>query len=311
MNKYFLLLLVCALNLRFSFAQRLDPFILNEVLCNYYKNCKSYSKSIVYAKKLISLKKQIANRYVNLMEIELLNGDTSSAFKSLNKGINYGLSHQFYQREFYNFKGTKYYDKLIKIDQKNQKSKSSKFYKKYADQKSIKLVEVLFERDQLARSFYLLFEEKDSMYLNKTINYTDSINMDELINHIKLNGFINTNEIISEGHLEIVLLHLLRYKNSFLDSTIKVNCKLRNLSPSLYTFYKDQEEYNNNISVYGTNVYGNTAMPIKNISEVDKLREEIGYPSLYEESLMFNLKLPENYKANNLIIKQYQKILSK
>jgi hypothetical protein len=139
---------------------------------------------------------------------------------------------------------------------------------------------------------------------------TDSSNLDTLRKFIKTFGFIADTEISSACHFEILLLHLLRSHDPFLDSCVKANCLKGIIYPDIYCFYKDQEAASKKETVYGTFNGSEETYPIKDPQQTDRLRKEIGYPTLYESFLRNpNRKLPDNYKPDPELVKLYAPIL--
>lgn len=138
----------------------------------------------------------------------------------------------------------------------------------------------------------------------------DKLNLLRVIELIRKNGFLKYSETGGKiGIYNNVLFHSFSSCNRdqsiiwtyyFLDSLLLSNVLVGKYPSSLYAFFKDRsyayscekpQKYGNWSGGSGVIIQG-----LQDIENVDKLRNEIGLPPLFIQSLIDGFKLPKGYK---------------
>jgi len=166
----------------------------------------------------------------------------------------------------------------------------------------------LFLKDQEARRLIdILGTSKDIL---NNINNVDSLNLDTLNKFIKTYGMITDNDVSRDANLSVLLLHLRRYKNKYLDSCIATNCRVGNLHFDCFTYADEQEALEDNKTIYGAiNLSKITNIRFVDPMLIDEKRLMLGMNTLFEQSLYQNFILPSGYKVPEDLKKKYEKII--
>ncbi len=157
---------------------------------------------------------------------------------------------------------------------------------------------------------------------NNKINEVDSINIVELVNTLKLCKNIYQQSILI-NQAGILLTHSFRYNikkygrvseedYEYLTKILYQGLKSGNIPNRDYARYLDNaraergytnSKYGEIKQIYGTFMLStlnegkisNTLNPIEDIKSVDSLRAKIGLPTLFEDSIYYSYKLPQEY----------------
>jgi|GEM_PF-5772889 hypothetical protein len=172
------------------------------------------------------------------------------------------------------------------------------------------LITKLFENDQNIRRISN-YNGTDSLlrkYLMAKLIECDSINYYSLLKIIKEPTFISTNLTLeSKLGLGIILAHSATNNYANADSVFQLlkNEMLKGVvSPLFYSNSVDRYYmYNKKMNYYCQ--FFDEDFPIYDIINIDKRREEIGLPSLYQEFKSINKlnELPKDYKYDNNSVK--------
>ncbi len=306
MNKVIVLLFVFLIYGTNILSQADDYYFFN-ACGKYFQNHKEYNKGVVEFKKACELKLS-AYSYLSLAECQILLMQYKEAEITLYKGIENGLGREVLESlsQYNEFKP--HFERVLKNYSKHNKI----FFQRKGNIQHELFVNSLFVADQVVRE-YLDYSDRDSM-ATLYAQRVDSINIDTFCKYINAYGFPKLQEISSDCHLELLLLHWMRYTSNSLilqlDSTLLKIFKSLGGNPYFYAMGKDQESIiKSNKTIYGViDVYGRKNEPYEyvDIINVDKLRKSIGLPTLYEDYLCTDKKLPEGYLVPELIKKRCQ-----
>jgi hypothetical protein len=261
-----------------------------------------------YFEKLGRLIPKDANYYHDISLYFLERKKFTKAYTYMVQAIKNGLSQEK-TRNFEVEDFDEHHKALIRKNFLNNQDETMRYFytKGSGNFMKFNFIRSLFLNDQCARTFAdLKKDNKDALHF---IQYIDSINMDTLIKFIKTYGMITTKDVSGDSYIEIVLFHLKRYNNNYLDSCILDNCKKKLLHPNIYTYAVDQ------IQEFGFTYYGtfmiNQDTKFLDVENVDKRRMSVGLASLYECSLYSdNLVLPHNYIVGEKLKAKYNEFLT-
>lgn len=259
-----------------------------------------------------------------LYRLHASQGNSKKVYEYLRKSIQINHSNEkpeyfipFNKDDNYKvFRNSRYWQLFINEYDSLYKSATSMLnWELMSEYKSISQIDQIARQGQLAKTEQLCL---DSSYDYDKIGWAlmydiDKINLLKVINLIKENGFLKYSETGGKiGVYNFVLFHSfsscqrdtsLRWTYDFLDSLLFSNVLIGNYPPQLYAAFKDRSyAYScNKPQKYGNWSGGSKKIinGLQDIENVDKLRYEIGLPSLCIQSLMDGFKLPEGYKIPN------------
>ncbi|MEO6305773.1 MAG: hypothetical protein ABIP51_21670 [Bacteroidia bacterium] len=295
-------------SLSISFAQQSDDFF-------YYQTCYNISKVNKLdeqVEKYFKLKGEVQPKdqmYYYDMALYYLDQKKNypKAYEYMAIAIQHGLSFEM-TRNFEINDFDEVHQKLIQKNFLNDRNKTIRYFyvNGTGDLMKFQFVRDMFIAEQTAFS-QMDFSDHKSKTLSNYARYVDSLNVDTLVKFIKKFGMINTSNVGGDCFHTILFPNLKCYNNSYLDSCIKDNCNKRLLHPSFYIGSIDQLE-NRGAVLYGVDrVTDNTVF--SDVKNIDKLRNEIGMISLYEQSLYEQFKLPKEYIIPENLAKKYEKFL--
>ncbi|MDO8999322.1 MAG: hypothetical protein Q7W45_06120 [Bacteroidota bacterium] len=300
-NLYFLLI---ALNFH---AQEKNDFFYFQTCYNISKTKKIDKEVEKYFKAIGKLQPKVYIYFSDIAYYYLERQNYNKAYLYMVKAIEHGLSFEM-TRDFEINNFDEKHKLLIQKKFLENRSKTINYFYTHGSGDLMKFLFIrdLFTSDQTAR------QQLDfAGYKNKTawnyIGYVDSLNMDTLVKFIKAFGMVNESNVGGDALLNILLLHLKRYDNEYLDSCIKDNCAKHLLHPDFYTLAIDQA-LKEGSTLYGTFDITDTTIFL-DIKNLDSLRNSVGLASLYEQSLYQTFNLPKNYIIPDNLKRKYEKFL--
>ena len=254
-----------------------------------------------------------------------------SAFVNFEKSILYGLdanSVDFYEHPHKNeFKS--FYPEINDSSTIGSSPKWNHFIKRlhiaqktyYCNTANINLslkLRELIGAEQSIRNLEERFISEKQCDADKILisSWIDSLNLIELVDIIKRNGFPKYPEISTIDEFEILCLHNSMYDSpnaKLMMDSLKKNVLENNFSYLEYMHIIDREltwkEKKKQKFGWFYDFQTNEIDPVEDIEHIDKIREDYNIPSLYEQCLFYNLKIPKGYPIPKKLQEEYSTII--
>lgn len=272
----------------------------------------------------------INNSFCFAVESAIKSNNNKFLFKLLKRKINFSNDSTFLEHLFIDV-GYKYSERLMSDISNLTNSETYKDSKRGFEFRNIYYYNLDLEFMKLVnkiKSLTIKDQEIRRIDINK-INEVDSVNFIELVNTLKLCKNIYQQSILI-NQAGILLTHSFRFNinqygrisndnYNYFVFVLYEGLKSGNIPNRDYAKYLDNaraeksyvnQKYSEIKQNYGTFMLStindgkisNYLNPIENINSVDSLRKTIGLPTLFEDSVYYNFKLPEVYKLPKLPI---------